>query len=64
MHSPDVPITTNFHGPIQAVDWHEWGPHIDLVSWDSYPRIDSPVGARVVRTRSGAGELTLATSSW
>ena len=41
-HSADVPITTNFHGPIQTVDWHEWGPHIDLVSWDSYPRIDSP----------------------
>ena len=42
VHTPDVPVTTNFHGPIQVVDWHEWGPHIDLVSWDSYPRIDSP----------------------
>jgi len=40
--TPAIPITTNFHGPIQAVDWHEWGPHIDLVSWDSYPRAGSP----------------------
>jgi beta-galactosidase len=35
--TPDVPITTNFHGITQSVDWHEWGPHVDLVSWDSYP---------------------------
>jgi beta-galactosidase len=36
-HSPDVPVTTNFHGPVAVVDWHQWGPHLDLVSWDSYP---------------------------
>jgi beta-galactosidase len=39
--TPDVPITTNFHGPVQTVDWHEWGPHLDVVSWDSYPPPDS-----------------------
>ena len=40
-HTPLVPITTNFHGPEQTIDWHEWGPHLDLVSWDSYPSVDS-----------------------
>jgi beta-galactosidase len=39
--TPRVPITTNFHGPVQAIDWHEWGSHVDLVSWDSYPDGDS-----------------------
>lgn len=39
--TPDVPITTNFHGPVQTVDWREWGAHLDLVSWDSYPYSDS-----------------------
>jgi beta-galactosidase len=33
-----VPVTTNFHGPVQVVDWHEWSEHVDVVSWDSYPR--------------------------
>jgi beta-galactosidase len=36
--TPTVPVTTNFHGPVQVVDWHEWSEHVDLVSWDSYPR--------------------------
>ncbi|HLF43257.1 MAG TPA: beta-galactosidase [Acidimicrobiia bacterium] len=40
-HTPQVPITTNFHGPVQTIDWHEWGPYLDLVSWDSYPAVDS-----------------------
>ncbi len=40
-HTPHVPLTTNFHGPVQTIDWHEWGPHLDLISWDSYPRVDS-----------------------
>jgi len=39
--TPDKPITTNFHGPVQPVDWHEWAPHLDLVSWDSYPAAGS-----------------------
>ena len=38
--TPAVPVTTNFHGPVQVVDWHEWSRHVDLVSWDSYPRAD------------------------
>ena len=38
--SPGVPVTTNFHGPVQVVDWHEWATHVDLVAWDSYPLID------------------------
>jgi beta-galactosidase len=38
--TPDVPVTTNFHGPVQVVDWHQWADHVDVVAWDSYPRAD------------------------
>ncbi len=35
-HSPDVPVTTNFH-PIDHYDYFRLAEEIDVVSWDSYP---------------------------
>ncbi|BBI32834.1 beta-galactosidase [Cohnella abietis] len=36
--TPDIPITTNFY----SIDFlgqihHQWAPHLDVISWDSYP---------------------------
>ncbi|GAB1513456.1 beta-galactosidase [Actinophytocola sp. KF-1] len=36
-HTPDVPATTNFVGAWHRVDVADWAPHLDVVSYDSYP---------------------------
>ena len=35
--TPQVPVTTNFHGPNVGLDYHKFARHVDIVSWDSYP---------------------------
>ena len=35
--TPDAPITTNFMGAFRPLDYFAWAPHLDVVSWDSYP---------------------------
>lgn len=35
--TPDVPVTTNFVGAWHRIDVAEWAPHLDVVSYDSYP---------------------------
>jgi len=35
-HSPEIPITTNFH-PIDHYDYFRLAREVDVVSWDSYP---------------------------
>ena len=67
-HTPDVPVTTNFHGPVQAVDWHEWAPHCDIVAWDSYPRAGehwahAAFGHDLARGAGRRGELLVMESS-
>lgn len=37
-HVPDTPVTTNFMGLYQPLDYHRWAPHLDFASWDNYPR--------------------------
>ncbi|QFZ18279.1 beta-galactosidase [Saccharothrix syringae] len=44
-HVPRTPVTTNFMGLYQPVDYHRWAPHLDLASWDNYPPED-PSAAR------------------
>jgi beta-galactosidase len=36
--SPGVPVTTNFMQPDVGIDYAAFARHVDLVSWDSYPR--------------------------
>ncbi len=36
--TPDVPITTNMMGAFRGLDYFSWAPHVDVVSWDSYPQ--------------------------
>ena len=38
--SPDIPVTTNFMGLYQPIDYHRWAPHLDFASWDNYPPDD------------------------
>jgi beta-galactosidase len=39
--SSAVPVTTNFLGMFQPIDYHRWAPHLDFVSWDNYPPDDA-----------------------
>lgn len=36
--TPDVPITTNMMGAYKPLDYFSWAPHLDVISWDSYPQ--------------------------
>lgn len=41
--TPSVPITTNLMGTFKPLDYFAWAPHMDVISWDSYP----PLNARM-----------------
>ncbi|WEG13678.1 beta-galactosidase [Pullulanibacillus sp. KACC 23026] len=38
----DTPITTNLMGFFPQLDYFKWAKEMDVVSWDNYPRIDTP----------------------
>lgn len=44
--SPQVPVTTNLMGTYPGLDYRKFAPHVDFISWDSYPgfnqRMDDP----------------------
>jgi beta-galactosidase len=42
-HSTNVPITTNLMGFYPELDYFEWAKYLDVVSWDNYPSLDTPV---------------------
>jgi len=41
-HTPDVPVTTNLMGFYPELNYFEWAKHMDVVSWDNYPALDTP----------------------
>ncbi|MFD2614969.1 beta-galactosidase [Paenibacillus gansuensis] len=41
-HTPDIPITTNFMGTYKEMNYFQWAPHLDIISWDSYPAPNQP----------------------
>ncbi|MGV2643612.1 beta-galactosidase, partial [Clostridium perfringens] len=41
--TPHIPVTTNLMGFYPELDYFEWAKHMDVVSWDNYPAIDTPV---------------------
>ncbi|WP_027085100.1 beta-galactosidase [Cohnella panacarvi] len=41
-HTPDVPVTTNMMGAFKELDYRKWARHLDVVSWDNYPSLDTP----------------------
>lgn len=42
-HTPNVPITTNLMGFYPELDYFKWAKHMDIVSWDNYPSLTTPV---------------------
>ena len=40
----NIPITTNFMGPYQNLDYHYMKDFVDVISWDSYPSWHSDRG--------------------
>ncbi|RED61697.1 beta-galactosidase [Cohnella lupini] len=41
-HTPDIQVTTNLMGAFKELDYHKWAKHLDVVSWDNYPSLDTP----------------------
>ena len=42
-HTPDLPVTTNLMGLYKELDYFKWAKHLDVVSWDNYPSLDTPL---------------------
>ena len=40
--TPDIPVTTNFMHLYPALDYNKVAKEIDVISWDSYPRWNTP----------------------
>lgn len=40
--TPDVPITTNMMGSFFPLNYRRWAEHLDIISWDNYPRQGDP----------------------
>lgn len=46
--TPDIPVTVNMMGLYAGLDYQEFAPHVDVISWDSYtawhstPDTDAP----------------------
>jgi beta-galactosidase len=47
--TPEVAVTTNLMGTFKPLDYFRWGREMDIVSWDSYPSLDTPVGDVAMR---------------
>ncbi len=41
-YDPDTLITTNLMGTYKGLDYFKWAKEMDIVSWDSYPRYNTP----------------------
>ncbi|NMO97224.1 beta-galactosidase [Paenibacillus lemnae] len=41
--TPDIPVTTNLMGFYPELDYFEWAKEMDVISWDNYPSLDTPV---------------------
>jgi beta-galactosidase len=40
---PDTIVTTNIMGAYKPLDYQKWTPYMDVIAWDNYPSIDTPV---------------------
>ena len=38
----ETPITTNFMETYKGLDYFKWAKEVDVISWDNYPRYDTP----------------------
>lgn len=42
-YTPDIPVTTNMMGLYPELDYFKWAEYLDVISWDNYPALDTPV---------------------
>ena len=42
VYDKETPVTTNLMGTYKGLDYFKWAREIDIVSWDNYPRYDTP----------------------
>ncbi|MGN7358306.1 beta-galactosidase [Paenibacillus sp. SAF-054] len=42
-HSKDVPVTTNLMGTFPQLNYFDWAKEMDIISWDNYPSLTTPV---------------------
>ncbi|GAA4842997.1 beta-galactosidase [Paenibacillus vulneris] len=47
--TPDIKVTTNLMGTFKTLDYFKWAKSMDIVSWDNYPRYDTPVSVTAMR---------------
>lgn len=40
---PETIVTTNIMGAYKPLDYQKWAPYMDVIAWDNYPSIDTPV---------------------
>ncbi|WP_088104041.1 beta-galactosidase [Halalkalibacter urbisdiaboli] len=40
---PDAIVTTNIMGAYKPLDYFKWAKHMDVIGWDNYPSIDTPI---------------------
>ena len=40
--TPNIPITTNFHGDLRDLNYWKFAPEVDVISWDMYPTWHNP----------------------
>ena len=48
-YCPDTPVTTNLMGTYKNLDYFKWAKEMDIVSWDSYPRYNTPASLVAMR---------------
>lgn len=41
-YDSSTPITTNLMGTYKQLDYFKWAKEMDIVSWDNYPKYDTP----------------------
>lgn len=39
--TPNIPVTTNFMGTYDKLDYFKWAKDMDFIAWDNYPNYDS-----------------------
>ncbi|MBM7541590.1 beta-galactosidase GanA [Amphibacillus cookii] len=42
-YTSDLPVTTNLMGLYPELDYFKWAKEIDVISWDNYPSINTPI---------------------
>ncbi|WP_028551236.1 beta-galactosidase [Paenibacillus sp. UNC451MF] len=47
--TPHIKVTTNLMGTFKPLDYFKWAKSMDIVSWDNYPRYDTPVSVTAMR---------------